>query len=106
MLGLRGEERDRFTSAAAEAHTPPVVWRRLVELERAAKGAAVAKTGAELREKLVMAEGAIQELVEILREIESLFYTRTIPVDRIRRVRDLLGVAVRRAIERYARLES
>lgn len=106
MLGLRGEERDRFISAAQEAHVPPLVWKRLQELERAAKAAALAMTDAELRDRLALAEGVVQELIGLLRELEGLFYTRTIPVDRVAAVRTQLGVAVRRAIERYARLEN
>lgn len=103
MLGLRGEERDRFISAAQEAHVPPLVWKRLQELEKAARGASTSSSDAELRDQLTLAEGIVQELIGLLRELEALFYTRTIPVDRIASIRTQLGVAVRRAIERYAR---
>jgi hypothetical protein len=103
MLGLRGEERDRFIYAAQEAHVPELVWKRLQELERLARQAAVAVSDRELLDRLTLAEGAIAELVELLRELEALFYTRTIPVDRIRAVRDVLGTAIRRAIERHAK---
>ncbi len=101
MLGLRGNERDRFVSAAQEAHVPPEVWTRLRELERGVVVAPI--TDRELRDRLTLAEGAIAELVTILVEVEALFYTRTIPVDRIRPIRDLLGTAVRAAIVRYAK---
>ncbi len=101
MLGLRGEERDRFVSSAAEAHVPPPVWRRLQDLERATRAGPGEPTAMETR--IVLAEGAIQELVGILRDIEGLFYMRDVPVDRIAAVRSHLGTAIRRAIERYAR---
>jgi hypothetical protein len=101
MLGLRGEERDRFISAAQEAHTPPAVWKRLLELEAGAKSLA-ALPPSELADQLILARGIIAELVRLLQEIEDLFYLRKIPPDRIRAVRDTLGVAIRRAVERYA----
>jgi transcriptional regulator with XRE-family HTH domain len=103
MLGLQGAERERFVSAAAEAHVPQLIWRRLQELERAAKAAGPPPPPSEIQDRLTLAEGAIAELVELLRELEALFYTRTVPVDRIRPVRELLGVGIRRAIERHAR---
>ncbi len=103
MLGLRGNERERFVSAAQEAHVPPEVWTRLRELERAVGVVAAPATDRELRDRLTLAEGVVAELVAILVEVEALFYTRTIPVDRIRPVRDFLGTAVRAAIVRYAR---
>jgi hypothetical protein len=103
MLGLRGEERDRFVNAAQEAHVPPLVWKRLLELEKTAKEATEATSDRDLRDRLTLAEGIVQELIGLLGELEALFYTRTVPVDRIAAVRAQLGQAVRRAIERYAK---
>lgn len=102
MLGLRGEERERFISAAMEAHVPEPVWRRMLDLERRAK-AATPPSPSELETQLRLAEAAVAGLVDLLREIEDLFFTRTVPLDRIRPVRDRLQAATRHAIERYAK---
>jgi hypothetical protein len=101
MLGLRGEERERFILAAQESHVPAQVWTRLVELERG--GTRAATTDQTLMVRALAAESTVAELVELLCQVEALFYTRTIPVDRIRPVRDFLGTSVRAAIVRYAR---
>jgi hypothetical protein len=101
MLGLRGLERDRFISAAQEAHTPPAVWRRLLELEAAAQSM-TRLPPSEIADQLTLCRGAVAELTRLLAEIEDLFYARKIPGDRIRAVRETLGVAIRRAIERYS----
>jgi hypothetical protein len=101
MLGLRGAERDRFISAAQEAHTPPAVWHRLLELEAAAKSMTILPPS-EIADQLALCRGTVRELTGLLSEIEALFYERKIPVDRIRAVRETLGIAIRRAIERYS----
>lgn len=105
MLGLRGEEKERFVSAAMEAHVPPPVWERIRELERALAAGAVplTPTAEALRNQLLVCQAVVQELVQLLTEIEGLFYTRTVPVDRVAFTRDQLGSAIRRSIERYAR---
>ncbi len=106
MLGLHGEERERFVLAGAEAHVPQPIYRRLVELERLALEAKAAKAPpSELRDRLTLAEGVVAELVGLLRDVESLFFLRMLPVDRIRAERQRLQPAVRRAIERYAKAE-
>ncbi len=104
MLGLHGEERERFVLAGAEAHVPPPIYRRLVELERLSLEAKAAKAPpSELRDRLTLAEGVVRELVGLLRELESLFFRRMLPVEQIRAERAKLEVATRRAIERYSK---
>lgn len=105
MLGLRGEEKERFVSAAMEAHVPPPVWLRIRELEKAlaARAVPLTPTAEALRDQLLICQANVRELVQLLTEIEGLFYTRTVPVDRVSFVREQIGSAVRRSIERYAR---
>ncbi len=103
MLGLQGAERDRFVAAAAEAHVPPLIWKRLQELERQAKAAGPPPAPSDLEIQLRLSEAALAGVVDILRDVEGLFYTRTVPLDRIASVRSVLGAAIRRSIERYAK---
>jgi hypothetical protein len=103
MLGLHGEERARFILAAQEAHVPEPVWKRLQDLETAARAVRLATTPDQRANELALAQAVIAELVQLLRELEGLFFTRTVPVDRIPTVRATLMVATRRAIERYAK---
>lgn len=102
MLGLRGEERERFITAAQEAHVPPGVWKRLHELEKRVAAAQPA-TPAEAENRLRLAEAVIAELVELLRDIEAVFFARTVPVHQVAAMRAKTEAATRRAIERYAR---
>ncbi len=99
MLGLHGEERDRFLLAAQEPHMPLASWRRLQELERGVK----ADPPSPLQDHLTLCRGVVAELVQLLRELEALFFTRSLPVDRIAAERAKLQTATRRAVERYAK---
>ncbi len=101
MLGLKGSERDRFIEAAQEAHVPAVVWARLQALERGVAPVSESTDPAQ-RDRLASAERGLAEVVELLTTAEALFYTRTVPVDRLRAMRDNLGTAIRAAIVRYA----
>ncbi len=104
MLGLHGEERERFLTSAQEAHVPVVTWRRLSELEHQATTAKrQSASPSALRDELTLCRGVVAELVGLLSEVEALFFTRTVQIDRVAQVRAHLQTATRRAIERYAR---
>lgn len=99
VLGLRGSERDQFQLAAWEAWTPEVVWKRLMDCEQRKTPE---RTPSELEQDLLVSQAVIAKLVDILRRIEALFYTRSVAMHKIRETRELLGGEIRRAIERHS----
>lgn len=98
-LGLRGHEHDQFIQSAWEAWTPPVVWKRLAALE--AKSYET-REPTSVEQDLALCRSVVRNLIDILLDVESLFYTRSVPLHKIKEKRDELGTSVRRAIERYA----
>lgn len=100
VLGLRGSERDQFIIAAWESWTPEVVWKRLMTLESKSHEP---RPRDQLEEDLALARAVIQKLIGIMQRIEELFYTRTVPMHKIRESRENLGLEIRRAIEQHAK---
>lgn len=97
MLSLRGAEREQFVLAAYEAWTPERIWRRLLELE-ARKEPAIPRPASPDLEWAVIAD-----LVALLKDVEALFYTRTVPHEKIPALRVRVGAAIRTALERHDR---
>ncbi len=97
-LGLSPHEREQFVTAAYEAWTPAPIWAKLLELEQRAYGAAgkVTEPG-----EVGILRAAVDEMAAVLREVETLFYTRSVPggVDEIRRKRTEVGLAIRKLLE-------
>ena len=101
-LAMTPMEREQFITAGYEAWTPGVVWAKLLELEAKAMASAehVQDPGevGQLRK-------TIEALLVVLREVEAIFYARSVPggVEEIHRRRSEIGLAIREAIERHSR---
>lgn len=99
-LGLRGTERDQFILSAWEAWTPEPVWKRLAAIEHKTMEP---REPSKTEQELSICTSVVANLVAILQDVEALFYTRTVPVHKLRERREEIGLRLRGAIERYAR---
>lgn len=99
-LSLNAAEQHQFMEAAYEAHTPEPIWARLIALEN---GSVPTKSAERVQRECDRCHAELADCVGILRDVEDLFYARVIPFERMRSQRELVGVAVRQAIQRYAR---
>lgn len=103
-LGLKGPERQQFVTAAYEAHTPGPIWNRLLELEAEARGLpAPSESIAGAVDALLESVAVVAKLVDILRDVEALFYARTVPLHLVPSKRVQVGSVIREAIVRHGK---